>query len=212
MSTEPTPSTIAWWVLVASIQRPSCSPSTSVISHSGRERSRRCDQKSPSQSSSSASPPGAGSAARRTWARRSKAGSATQAGRCRPCTRSSESRMPKRGSRPRRSWSSSSSASSDGGPPVSGSGSKISAPPMCIVAPSSCCSSSRKVASSELSRSSVCCISGHYGGPSCRRQRVTPHTRYRELPIEISGEYGRARHLRSTSVGLWTIFTERMHC
>ena len=39
------------------------SPSSSVISHSGRWRSRRCDQKSPSHSCSSASPPGAGSVA-----------------------------------------------------------------------------------------------------------------------------------------------------
>ncbi len=63
MSSEPTPSTRQWWVLVASAQRPPSRPSTSVISHRGRWRSRRCDQKSPSHSCSSASPPGAGSVA-----------------------------------------------------------------------------------------------------------------------------------------------------
>ena len=61
MSSDPTPSTRQWCVLVASAQRPPSSPSRSVISHSGRWRSRRCDQNSPSHSSSSASPPGADS-------------------------------------------------------------------------------------------------------------------------------------------------------
>ena len=44
MSIEPTPSTMQWCVLVASAQRPSASPSTSAISHSGRWRSRRCGE------------------------------------------------------------------------------------------------------------------------------------------------------------------------
>jgi hypothetical protein len=64
--TELTPSLRQWWLLDASAQRPSPSPSSRTISHSGRVRSRRWEKKSAVHSISSSSPPGAGSEARRT--------------------------------------------------------------------------------------------------------------------------------------------------
>ena len=43
MSTPETPSTSAWWLLVTSAKRPPSTLSTSHISHSGFERSSRCE-------------------------------------------------------------------------------------------------------------------------------------------------------------------------
>ena len=83
-STEPTPSTRQWCVLVTRAQRPPASPCSRTTRHSGRPRSRRCDQKSAAQASSSRSPPGLGSAERVTWAAMSKRSSGTQDGQCRP--------------------------------------------------------------------------------------------------------------------------------
>ena len=86
--------------------------SSRTVSQSGRERSRRADQYSAHQSISSCSPPGAGSAARRTCSSIANAGSGSHAGRRSEPTCGSVSRERYRGSKPRRRsisvWSSSS--------------------------------------------------------------------------------------------------------
>ena len=66
-----TPSTSAWCILARARRVPPARPSTTVISHSGRERSRRREISCPTPPSSSG-PPVAGSAARRTCQRASK--------------------------------------------------------------------------------------------------------------------------------------------
>ena len=83
-STEPTPSTMQWCVLVASAQRPPARPSSRVISHSGRWRSRRWEKNCEDHSDSSRSPPGAGNAAWAMWRLRSKSGSSSHAGQLSP--------------------------------------------------------------------------------------------------------------------------------
>ena len=66
-SVPETPSTMQWCTLLTSAQRPSPSPSATHISHSGFERSSFCAITRPTRLRSSSSPPGAGSAVRRTW-------------------------------------------------------------------------------------------------------------------------------------------------
>ena len=73
-SVPETPSTMQWCILVTSAQRPSPSPSATHISHSGFERSSFCAITRPTRLRSSSSPPGAGSAVRRTWYSRWKCG------------------------------------------------------------------------------------------------------------------------------------------
>ncbi len=97
------PSIRQWWALVTSAQRPPARPSSSVVSQSGRERSSRCEKKSPSQSISSASPPGAGSVARRISSPTSRSGSSTHSGSESVPTRGEERRRVKRGSATSRS-------------------------------------------------------------------------------------------------------------
>ena len=88
MSIVVTPSTIAWWVLVITANRPSARPSTRYISHSGRSGSSGRDISRATSSVSWASVPGRGSAERRTWNAMSKSPSSTQTGRARsPGTR-----------------------------------------------------------------------------------------------------------------------------
>ena len=89
---EPTPSTMQWWVLEAIAQRPSSRPSTRTISHSGAERSRRCEKNSPAQRSSSARSPGGGRTARRQWRSIAKRSSSTHAGQLTPPVDVSERR------------------------------------------------------------------------------------------------------------------------
>ena len=81
MSTPETPSTSAWWVLESSAKRSSARPSTSQISHSGRERSSAWEKIRPQSRLSWSSPPGLGSAVCRTWKATLKWGSSTQTGR-----------------------------------------------------------------------------------------------------------------------------------
>ena len=66
-SVPETPSTMQWCSLLTSAQRPPPRPSASHISHSGFERSSFCAITRPTRLRSSSSPPGAGSAVRRTW-------------------------------------------------------------------------------------------------------------------------------------------------
>ena len=66
-SVPETPSTMQWCSLLTSAQRPSSRPSAIHISHSGFERSSFCAITRPTRLRSSSSPPGAGSAVRRTW-------------------------------------------------------------------------------------------------------------------------------------------------
>ena len=84
MSTAATPSTSAWCIFASSAARPSLRPLITVSSHSGRERSRRRDISRPTSSASSASPPGAGSPARRTCQPRSNPSSSTHTGLAKP--------------------------------------------------------------------------------------------------------------------------------
>ena len=67
MSTPLIPSTSAWWVLQISAKRPSASPSTSQISHSGFSRSSCWEKTRPASRRSSSSPAGGGSAVWRMW-------------------------------------------------------------------------------------------------------------------------------------------------
>jgi hypothetical protein len=67
MSTPEIPSTSAWWVLAISAKRRPAMRSTSQISHSGLERSRRWEKSRPASRFSAASSPGRGSAVWRTW-------------------------------------------------------------------------------------------------------------------------------------------------
>ena len=62
-----TPSTVEWCILAMSPIRPSASPSTIHISHSGLDRSSWRPVMSPARSASWRSPPGRGTAASRTW-------------------------------------------------------------------------------------------------------------------------------------------------
>ena len=81
MSTAATPSTSAWCIFASSATRsPPATPSTTVSSHSGRERSRRRDSSWPTSSASSSGPPGAGRATRRTCQPRSNWSSSIQTG------------------------------------------------------------------------------------------------------------------------------------
>jgi hypothetical protein len=162
-STPLMPSTRQWWVLVTSAQRPPARPCTRASSHSGRERSSRCAQKSPSQSWSSRSPPGAGSIARCTWSATSKRSSGTQDGRVSPPVRGDESRARKRGSAARRAPSCSHTRSTLGAPPR-GRGSNTIAQPMCMCDASSCSSISRNDASRVDSRSGMRQASALSGG------------------------------------------------
>ena len=156
--TEPTPSTIEWWVFEAIAQRPSARPSSSTISHRGRVRSRRWEKNS------------AGPVAQLLLASGRRDGGMEDvvadvealvldpgrprqpagARRGQPLRVAGQLCQPLGDRRPR-------SASSVGMPPP-GSGSKTITPPMCIVAPSSACSSSRKVASRALRCSPVVLI------------------------------------------------------
>ena len=67
MSTPETPSIIAWWLLVTMANRPPSTLSTSHISHSGFERSRRWEKTRAARVSSWSSAPGGGSAVWRMW-------------------------------------------------------------------------------------------------------------------------------------------------
>ena len=89
MSTAATPSTSAWCIFGSSATRPSRRPSTTVSSHSGRERSSRRDISRADELGELGSPPGAGSAARRTCQPRSKPSSSTQTGFVKPAGRCS---------------------------------------------------------------------------------------------------------------------------
>ena len=80
-SVPATPSTIAWCVLASMAQRSSSSPSTTQISQSGLDRSKRCDITRPTSLRSSDSPPGAGRAVWRRWYSMLKWGSSTHTGR-----------------------------------------------------------------------------------------------------------------------------------
>ena len=80
-STPEMPSTMQWWTLQMSAHRLSESPSTTHVSQSGRARSSGCDMRRAMSAESSASPPGAGNAVRRTWYERLKCGSSTHTGR-----------------------------------------------------------------------------------------------------------------------------------
>ena len=75
------PSTSAWWVLEISAKRPSSSPWTSHVSHSGFARSSRWEWMRAASARSCSSEPGAGSAVWRTWYSRLKFGSSTHSGR-----------------------------------------------------------------------------------------------------------------------------------
>ena len=66
-STPATPSTSAWWVLEISAKRLRSSPCTSHSSHSGFERSSRCECTRAVSARSCSSEPGEGSAVWRTW-------------------------------------------------------------------------------------------------------------------------------------------------
>jgi hypothetical protein len=66
-SVPETPSTMEWCTLLTTAQRPSPRPSATHISHSGFERSSFCAITRPTRLRISWSPPGAGSAVRRTW-------------------------------------------------------------------------------------------------------------------------------------------------
>ena len=78
-------------------RRQASSPTAVGSGRAGATRSR------PATRGARSSPPGAGSVAWRTWARTSKFGSSTHAGRRSPCTRCSERRQWKRGSAAKRS-------------------------------------------------------------------------------------------------------------
>ncbi len=67
MSTPEMPSTSAWWVFATSAKRPPDMLCTSQISHSGLERSRRCENSRPARRLSAASSAGCGSAVWRMW-------------------------------------------------------------------------------------------------------------------------------------------------
>ena len=88
-STAAMPSTSAWCILATSAVRFPARPSTSVICHSGRPRSRGSESSWPTSSHSSASPPGAGRATRRTWRSGSNVSSSIHAGLASPSGASS---------------------------------------------------------------------------------------------------------------------------
>ena len=67
MSTPEMPSTSAWWVLAISAKRSPAIFSTSQISHSGLERSRRWENSRPASCLSALSSAGLGSAVWRMW-------------------------------------------------------------------------------------------------------------------------------------------------
>ena len=67
MSTPETPSTRQWWLLPIDAKRPPSTPSTSHISHSGFERSRRCEKIARREGPQLLLDPGGGSAVWRTW-------------------------------------------------------------------------------------------------------------------------------------------------
>ena len=144
-STEPTPSTMQWCVFVASAQRPSASPSTIAISHSGRRRSRRWEKKPEAHSCSSLSPPGAGRAARPTCRGDRSRGrlpfAARTCPRCGAPKAAGGSAEAGRGGTPGDGRAPRATA------PRVGTGSNTMTPPMCMCALSSACSSSRNVAS-----------------------------------------------------------------
>jgi hypothetical protein len=67
MSTPEIPSTSAWWVFATSAKRFPAIACTSQISHSGFERSRRCEKSRPASCLSAVSSAGFGSAVWRMW-------------------------------------------------------------------------------------------------------------------------------------------------
>ena len=75
------PSTTQWCTLDKIAQRPPLSPSSSHASHSGRARSSRVAKILAASSRSWRFPPGAGTAACRTWWPISKCSSSTHIGR-----------------------------------------------------------------------------------------------------------------------------------
>ena len=79
-----TPSMTEWWTLAISPTMPSASPSITCISHGGWSGWSGRPMTSATISVNSASPPGAGSAARCRWLARSNSGSSTQQGWSRP--------------------------------------------------------------------------------------------------------------------------------
>ena len=92
-----TPSTVEWCILATRAMRPPSTPSTTQISHIGLLRSSCWPAMSPARSPSSRSPPGRGTAARRTWYSMSKSASSTHTG-CPRRNGTSTSRRRKTGS------------------------------------------------------------------------------------------------------------------
>ena len=81
MSAPAMPSIMAWWVLLTMAQRPPSRPSTSQVSHSGRERSRCSDMMCAVRSRSDSSVPGRGRVACLTWSPMRNRASSAQTGR-----------------------------------------------------------------------------------------------------------------------------------
>ena len=79
-ATPPTPSAPEWCTVATAAALPWANPSTSVQSHSGRERSKPADARTCACSNAHRSSPGGGAGTRRTCRDRSKSGSTTQAG------------------------------------------------------------------------------------------------------------------------------------
>ncbi len=77
-------SPMTWWILTNMPTRPSGSPGSSHICHSGRDRSRRRRRNCSAARSRAASSPGSGSGTTCTWSARSKAGASTHSGRPSP--------------------------------------------------------------------------------------------------------------------------------
>ena len=192
------PSTMQWWILKTSAQRPPSSPSTSHVSHSGRSRSSGSDISRPIRRQNAASSPGAASAVWRRWYSRSKCGSSTQTGRpssngTRPDALAVPRDQVELGRDERRATSSN----------VGGGSANTHAPAMCMWAMPS--STWRNSASSALRRSSSAPVTRPPEDPGVRAAErehlLRPAPQAALVPDAVEDGHGRRAQQRIASRG-----------